>query len=712
MRHFYGGGDEERSLRGYDKQIFVKLVAFLSPYRRLIALALLFLMITTALDLTIPYLTKEAIDRKIVLSWAKVEFTGKNPVLEKEVWEKAGKYLIGLKGSEYLLNLRKLKRSERNLLERAGILSKDRFWGMEKEKIRGLLKGIIDRHPEIFRETEGYYFAREKDFKNLSFKELIVLRAQDLKGLKLIALLFLLVILLNLLFNFGQVYTLNYTGQKAMHDMRMTVFSHLLKLPVKYFDKNPVGRLVTRATNDIQAVNEMYTSVLVFLVKDVFLLIGILAIMFKLNAKLTGMVVFLTPIIFLIAWKFQKKAREAYREVRRELARLNAFLQESLSGIKVIHLFTEEAGMFSRFKAINHAYFNANIRQILVFAVFRPLIEVIAALAVALVLWYGGGEIIRQNLSFGALVAILSYLEMLFQPIRDLAEKYNILQSAMAAGERIFGVLSEKPEPGGKVRLDEIRGEIIFDHVWFAYENEEWVLKDLSFKVNPGETVALVGPTGAGKTSITNLLLRFYDYQKGAIKIDGVELREIDPESLRRAMAIVQQDFFLFSGDVRRNIRLLSEIPEERVKLAAKTVYADSFIENLPEGYGTVLGERGAGISHGQQQLLAFARALAFDPRILILDEATANIDSYTESLIQKALQKLLKGRTALVIAHRLSTIKGADRILVLYKGRIVEEGNHETLMKKKGLYYRLYQIQFKKAYEEAEVLEDPGKEI
>lgn len=709
MRHFPSIGDEERPIRGYDRAIFLKLISFLAPYKSLIVLALFFLVITTAADLAVPYLTKEAIDRKIVLSWAKVEFTGKNPILEKEVWKKAGGYLLPLKGKEYFLNLRKLKRSERNLLERAGILSRNRYWGVKKENLKkGPLEKIIERHPEIFQETEGFYFAKEKNLKKLSFKELIVLRASDLRGLRFIALLFLFVILINLIFNFGQVYTLNYTGQKAMHDMRKRVFSHLLKLPVKYFDKNPVGRLVTRATNDVQAVNEMYTSVLVFLVKDVFLLLGILAIMFKLNPKLTGIVLALAPIIFFIAWKFQKKAREAYRAVRRELARLNAFLQESLSGIKVIHLFAQESGMFKRFRDINHAYYNANIRQILVFAVFRPLIEVIAAAATAIVLWIGGGEIIRQNLSFGALVAILSYLEMLFQPIRDLAEKYNILQSAMAAGERIFGVLSESPEPSGKIALQKIKGEIIFDRVWFAYEDEEWVLKDLSFKVKPGETVALVGPTGAGKTSITNLLLRFYEFQRGRILIDGTDIRKIDPVKLRETMAIVQQDVFLFSGDVRRNIKLLSKIPEENVKKAAETVYADSFIKKLPKGYSTTLGERGAGISHGQQQLLAFARALAYDPRILILDEATANIDSYTESLIQKALQKLLKGRTSLVIAHRLSTIKGADRILVLYKGRIVEEGNHETLMKKKGLYYRLYQIQFKKAFLGAEVSGDP----
>jgi len=486
-----------------------------------------------------------------------------------------------------------------------------------------------------------------------------------------------------------------------MFNMRLQIFSHLLFLPLSFLEKNPVGRLVTRATNDVAAINEMYTSVLVNVLKDVFLMGGILFVMFKMNVKLTLFVLALTPLIAYISFIFRSKARDAYREIRRKIAKLNAFSQESISGIKIIQLFSQEKENFEKFKEINRENYLAALRQLIIFAVFRPLIEIISSVAIAIIVWYGGLGVINTTLTFGSLVAFLSYIQMFFSPIRDFAEKYNILQGSIAASERIFKLLDQKEEKrimGKKILRP--RGKIEFQNVWFSYNDEEWVLKDISFTVNPGERVAIVGHTGAGKTSIINLLFRFYEVKKGRILLDGVDIREVSLPFLRSQMGLVLQDIFLFSGNIESNIRLTNkEISKERVQRAIEYTNAASFIKTLPGGYKAEVQERGVTFSQGQRQLLAFSRALAFNPQILVLDEATANIDSETEALIQDALEKLLRNRTSLVIAHRLSTIKNANKILVLHKGRIVERGTHEELLRKKGYYYHLYKLQFKNLF-------------
>jgi ABC-type multidrug transport system fused ATPase/permease subunit len=450
----------------------------------------------------------------------------------------------------------------------------------------------------------------------------------------------------------------------------------------------------------VAAINEMFSAVLVNTFKDVFLIVGIFGVMFQLSAGLTLIILLLMPLLFYITFEFRKRAREAFREVRRKLAKLNAYLAESISGMRIIQLFVRERRSLDEFSQINREEYEAHLRQILIFAVFQPLIFLVSAIATATILWYGGSGVLTGLFTFGSLVAFLNYVEMLFRPIRDLSEKYNILQGAMASSERIFLLLDEPEERYQGRTLPDVKGKIEFRDVWFSYQTEtedsDWILKGVSFTVEPGERMAIVGPTGSGKTTIISLLLRLYEVQRGQILLDDVDIRELDLRFLRSQTAVVLQDVFLFSGDILGNIRLQDEaIPRERAIEAARFVQADEFIKELSGGYEEEVKERGATLSVGQRQLLAFARAVAFYPKILILDEATANIDSKTESLIQNSIDRLLAGRTSIVIAHRLSTIRNCDVILVLHKGRVVEQGTHEELLARQGLYYALYTLQF-----------------
>ncbi len=679
----------------YDSKIIKWFLRYVRPYRTLLFISIVLLLFITVFDLALPYITKVAIDKYVMPSYAEIILNGRDPDFERSIRQKYADILVPLGENRFICDLSRLPKEDRVLLETKQYIGKERYIVVTPDMGTEAVEKA-ENYPEVFRKVNGMYIAPVEATKKLKPKDLMVIRGRDLAGVKKMALLFFLILFLSFIFNFVQVYTLQYIGQKVMYDMRMELLKHMIRLPIDFFNRNPVGRLVTRATNDISAINEMFTSVFVYLFKDIFLIIGILVIMAKMNLKLTILIFLLVPIIAIIALEFRRRAREAYREVRAKLAKMNSFLQESISGIRVIQHFVQENRMFDKFAGVNHEYYLANIRQILVYAVFRPLIEIIGALAVALIVWYGGLEVLKQALSFGALVAFLSYVEMLFEPVKDLSEKYNIMQSAIAAGERIMGVLEEKPERRKGRVLDKVRGEIEFRNVWFAYEKDNWVLKDVSFKVEAGQTVALVGPTGAGKTSIINLLLRFHEPQKGQILLDGVDIRELDLEFLRKQMAVVLQDVFIFSGDIKGNIRLWEDsITDEEIKKVAEYVHAHDFIKDLEGQYDSKLGERGVTLSFGQRQLLAFARALAFNPKILILDEATSNIDTHTEMLVQKGIQKMLEGRTSIVIAHRLSTIRNADKIVVIYGGKVLEEGTHEELLRKKGLYYHLYMIQF-----------------
>jgi len=523
-------------------------------------------------------------------------------------------------------------------------------------------------------------------------------------GIALVAVIYLVARLLTFVVLYVQSYLMQMMGQKIMYDLRREVFARFQRLPVAYFDKNPIGRLVTRVTTDVDALNELFTAGLVSIFGDVVLLAGIVWVLFWLNWKLALVTFAILPLLLALTLWFKVRARQSYREVRVRIARINAFLQEHITGMHVLQLFNREKAAFDEFSEINRDHRDANVRAIFYYAVYFPAVELITALGVGLIVWYGGLRVLDGVLSLGALIAFLQYSQRFYQPLADLSDKYNILQAAMAASERTFRVLDtpavieSPPEPHRpSEQSGGVAGALAFEDVRFSYKRGEPVLRGISFAVEPGETLAIVGHTGAGKSTLANLLLRFYDVDSGRVTVDGVDVRQWDLAALRRSIGLVLQDVFLFSGTVGRNIRLDEpEIDEERIRWAAREAQALDFIERLPGGFEAAVRERGAGLSVGQKQLIAFARALAFDPKILILDEATSSIDTETEQLIQQALDRLLVGRTNLVIAHRLSTVQKADRILVLHKGELREIGTHQELLAQRGIYYRLYQLQFK----------------
>lgn len=514
---------------------------------------------------------------------------------------------------------------------------------------------------------------------------------------------FLGLVILQFITRYYNAYLFQKLGQKAVLDIRQDCYAHIQRLPLRFFDRNPVGRLVTRVTSDVEAIGEVFASGLVQLAGDALIVIGALALMIYLDWRMGLIVMASIPVMAAITWIFRGRARKAFREMRVKLAVVNSFLNETIQGWRVTRIFGTEKKMARKFDEKSSDYREATYRTVFNFSLFFPIVELAGTAAVMLVVWYGTTAIFGGTLDYGTFFAFFLYTPMMFRPIREMSEKYNVLQSAMASAERLFRIIDTKNdvEDPAQAQAPEIRGEIEFRNVWFAYGDKadgtpEWVLRNVSFKVPAGSSLALVGATGSGKTTIINLVMRFYDIQKGKILIDGVDIREMSKAHLRKAFSLVLQDVFLFAGTVLENIRLGdTSISRERVEQAARAVHAHDFIMSLKEGYDAMVAERGATFSSGQRQLIAFARALAFDPKILVLDEATSNIDSETEALIQDALRKLMHNRTAVVVAHRLSTITDSNNILVLHKGEVVEEGNHQQLLAKGGRYAKLYQLQF-----------------
>jgi ATP-binding cassette, subfamily B, multidrug efflux pump len=520
---------------------------------------------------------------------------------------------------------------------------------------------------------------------------------QRRSGLATISLLFCGMILAGFVFNFLQVMVLEWTGQRIMHSLRQGLFDHLQRLDLAFYNAHPVGKLVTRLTNDIQNMYEMFTSVIVTLFNDGLKLIGILVILFLMNWRLALILSIMLPLMIVVTLWFGRLARDAFREIRTNLARINAFIQEAVSGIFIIQLFLREKDTHDRFIDLNRLYYKSTIYQIHIFGVFIPLIEVMSSLSMALIIWYGGREILQDHMTLGILTAFISYMRLFFQPIRELSQKYSIVQSAMASAERIFQLMETRemlPVPANPIVLNRLKGAIEFSDVNFEYEPGHPVIRDLSFRVQPGETLAIVGATGSGKTTLISLLERFYDPDGGKIRIDGIDLRHFDPHWLREKVGLVMQDVFIIPGTIRDNILLNLEIDDAGVERLLELSQLSRLVSHLPDGLDTMIGEGGMDFSAGQKQLLAFARVLARDPSILVLDEATANVDSETEMLIEQAIQAVLANRTSIVIAHRLSTIRRADRILVMDQGMIVEQGTHQSLMARQGIYFNLQLLQ------------------
>jgi len=570
-----------------------------------------------------------------------------------------------------------------------------------------------------------------------------------LAGLDGLAVLYLSVLVASFAAEYFQTWTLQMTGQRIMYDLRIAIYRHLQRLDLRYYDRNPVGRLMTRVTSDVDVLNDLFTSGVVTIFGDVFTLVGIMGMMLWMNWRLALVAFSVLPLIFFVTQWFRHNVRDSYRTVRGLIARINAFLQENITGMSTVQLFRRERLNFARFDTIDREHRDANIDSIFYYAVFYPAIEVVSTLATSLIIWYGGGSVLQRTLTLGALVAFVQYSQRFFRPISDMSEKFNVMQSAMASSERIFKLLDEPvsiespAQPSRRHAPD--TGHIRFENVWFAYNDDQkrattvdtedrkanpglspgstvssvvesstpnWVLKDISFEVRPGERIGIVGATGSGKTTLINLLLRFYDVRRGRITIDGVDIRKLDLADVRGLFSLVLQDVHLFSGTVADNIRLGNPaIDDDRVKRAAQAVHAEPFILRLPGGYASAVAERGATLSVGQKQLLSFARALAFDPRVLVLDEATSSVDTETELMIRDALHVLMAGRTTIAIAHRLSTIQDMDKILVLHKGQLRESGTHQELLAQRGIYFKLFELQYRqtKLEERSEKVEVKG---
>ena len=556
-----------------------------------------------------------------------------------------------------------------------------------------LVRAAVDLYlfPDPAHPPDGYTLLIKQAAESLGFG------GQPSSGIAFIALLLVIANLAAMVVLYAEAFVLQRMGQHIMYDLRNQIFAHLQRLSLRFYDRNPVGRLMTRVTSDVEVLNELFSSVVIAVFGDLAMLLYVVFWMFQVNWRLALISLLILPPMAAITIWFRLRSRTAFRSIRVHVARINTFLQERLTGMSIVQLFNQEESELKNFREISNAYRKANVATIFYSAVFFPAVEIISATGIALILWYGGGQVLHGLVTLGTVIAFLQMAEMFFEPIGDMSERYNTLQSAMSASERIFKLLDEPvtiKSPEQPASVGRAQGHIEFCNVWFAYQDEDWVLKDVSFVVRPGESVAFVGHTGAGKTTITNLLLRFYDIQRGQIFLDGIDIRQLDLGELRANFSIVLQDVFLFSGDISNNIRLgNTTISDEQLREAARQVNADGFIKKLSGGYATDLHERGAGISVGQKQLISFARALAFDPRVLILDEATSSIDTETEVLLHDAVKRLMAGRTSIVIAHRLSTVQAVDNIIVIHKGEVRESGTHQELLRRRGPYWLLYQL-------------------
>ncbi len=711
-----GGGYETDDVKGrvYDSRLYKRLLKYLKPYIWLVVLSFFVLTFVTVAELILPLITRTAIDDHIVSDKALFALEDKS---QADIFQNRYK-VLKLKNLSYnnqtfiVLPTGKRSKLDRPFLQElknTGRLSTENFYFINNNtenadildkyvKNTDNITNPMEKYKGWFQVSDKKIAVSQSEIKKVPLKIRKTLRQDSYNSLLMLAFIFLGLTTLRFIASFFQTYLTNYFSQLAMNDLRHDIFAHVQRMPVKFFDQNPVGRLVTRVTNDVRAIDEMLSSGVITIVQDVILVVAIVVLMVLLNWKLALISYAILPFVVFTIYIFKTKTRVIYREVRKHLAALNSALAEHIAGVKIIQLFNQYTHKRDDFVEINKKYFHVSVSQLKLFAFFRPIIHVSSQLAVAVIIWYGGGQILRDVLTIGLLMAFTTYIQKLFEPINDFADKFNILQGALAGAERIFDLMDNPAEDyRNEMKYNlKLEGEIAFENVWLAYNEGEWVLKDLSFNIKPGEKIALVGHTGSGKTSIVNLILGMYPYQKGRIALDGKALHQFALDDIRNNIGIVQQDVFIFSGTMRDNIALNNEkITQEQLEQVCQYVNADTFIQQLPEKYNEPVMERGATLSTGQRQLIAFARVLAYNPSIFILDEATSNIDTETEILIQDALAKIIQNRTSIIIAHRLSTIQHVDRIIVLHKGEIVEEGTHFELLDKKGLYYDLYRLQY-----------------
>lgn len=687
--------NEKEIVKSYDAKLMWRLFKYAKSQWLILTLSIIMMLFVTGVDLLIPYITKIAIDDYITPVSQEIYFT--------DTSDENATFSINSRGIVFPGLIARTFDASPYATKGQIYRGPERYYLIDDytENLSGSGAEIEIKNGTILINGASYTAIPLTDDQTDAFK------SYNKTQILILTLTLGAILLLNFAFSFAHTYLLNYASQKIVYSMREQLFSHIENMSLSFFDKNPVGRLVTRVSNDMENINEMFTNVIVTSLKDFLLLIGTVVVMLMINWKLTLIALSTMPLVLFSAQIFRMKARAVQRQVKIKIAKINATLAENINGMKIIQIFNRQETMFNEFDTINADYLKSSIDETKVYAVFRPTMNFAYSISLSLLLWFGGGDALSNLVELGVLVAFVSYTQQFFRPIMDLSEKFNVFQSSMASAERIFMLLDEEtticnpPEPK-RFEADAFRGEIEFDNVWFSYDEnpkevEDYVLKGISFKIKKGESMALVGATGSGKTTIISLLNRFYDIQKGRIYIDGVEIRDLEIESLRSQIGIVLQDVFLFAGDIKGNIRLNDEnISDERIHEISKYVNADGFICKLPNKYDQEVTERGSTLSAGQRQLLSFARALAFDPKILILDEATSNIDTETELLIQDAINKIIHGRTTVIVAHRLSTIQHVDKIIVMSKGEIVEIGNHQELLEKGGMYYDLYKLQYK----------------
>ncbi len=695
----YGYMEGQDLGRPYDWRLVRRLARYARPQLGLLLLAACIILCHTGLDLLLPYLTRSAIDRYMVRQVLALDTSRLDPGLRRELGRRAPGALAGKEGRYLYLpekSWRGLGSSLTSRLRAAGALDSRSWYPAPPGKVS---RELAQRHPGLFRRAGDRLLIAVADLKRLDQKELEGLRRPDAWGLVGLAGLFLLAALGAGLLGFIQQVMLEKAGQETIFSIRQDLYRRVLERSLDFFQENPVGKLVTRLTNDVANLNEMYRSTIVAFCQDLFLVLGIVVVLLLLDHRLALICFSLAPVIAALAWAFSRLARSAFRDLQGYQGRLNSRISETLGGLATVKLLRAQAESRREFTRLNQAHLAAGLRQVKVFALFMPLTELFSSLAVALIIWYGGGQAVADRLSLGTLVAFIFYMQMFFRPVRDMAEKYNIMQAAMASAERIFQLMDQGgslPRPSRPRRLSpDTPGRVEYREVSFGYDPRRPVVRQVSFAIPSGQSWALVGPTGAGKTSLVNLLPRFYDPQAGRVLIDGVDVRELEPEQLARLVAVVPQEVFLFAGTVEENITLDRPwITAESLARALEVTGADQWVAGLPEGLQTRLGEGARRLSEGQRQLLALARALAGRPRVLVLDEATSNVDPHSEHLIQQALPRVMAGRTSLVVAHRLSTVRRAHHILVMRRGRVVESGRHRQLMAADGLYARLVRLQ------------------